>query len=86
MLRSYQDLAIEVRDLWLSWNKKVAESSPSQLPDGLSPDDKLLYECGSFFLAEGAELRDFYRESLDTMERTAPAFRKMQFVRVWLLD
>lgn len=86
MLHSYQDLAIEARDIWLSWNNKVAESSPSQLPGGLSPDDKLLHECGSFFLAEGAELQDFYRESLDTMEKTAPEFRNMQFVRVWLLD
>lgn len=79
---SYQDLAIEARDLWLSWNKQISQSAPSQLPAGLSPDDKMLHECGSYFIAEGAELRDFYRESLETMEKTAPEFRKMQFVKV----
>lgn len=79
---SYQDLAIEARDIWLSWNEHIANASPSQLPAGLAPDDKLLFVCGSYFLAEGSELRDFYRDSLDTMERTAPDFRKKQFVRV----
>ncbi|KAF4461055.1 sarcosine oxidase [Fusarium albosuccineum] len=77
----YQDLAIQARDLWLSWNKTIAESSSSELPEGLNPEDKLFYICGSYFLAEGPDLRDYYAESLDTMEKTAPEFRKMQFVK-----
>ncbi|KAJ4251820.1 hypothetical protein NW762_011117 [Fusarium torreyae] len=75
----YQDLAIVARDFWLSWNKDIAESNLSQLPDGLTPDDKLFYICGSHFLAEGPELPGYYADSLRTMEETAPEFREMQF-------
>ncbi|KAH7131605.1 FAD dependent oxidoreductase [Dactylonectria estremocensis] len=77
----YQDLAIEARDFWLSWNKAIADAGPTELPEGLTPEDKLLYTCGSYFLAEGPELRDYYADSLKTMERTAPEFRNMQFVK-----
>lgn len=77
----YQDLAIEARDIWLSWNKHVARSAPSELPNGLTPEDTLLLECGNYFVAAGPELVPFYRESLETMERTAPEMRSMQFVK-----
>ncbi|KAJ6141554.1 hypothetical protein N7470_009944 [Penicillium chermesinum] len=77
----YQDLAIEAREIWLSWNTRIKESAAADLPPGLSPEDQLLYLCGSYFLAEGSELRDFYKESLQTMQETAPDFRKMQFVK-----
>lgn len=82
MCLSYQDLAIEARDTWLSWDKAVKESDPSLLPPGLTPEDRLFFNCGSYFLAEGAELRDYYAQSLATMEKTAPEFRKMQFIKV----
>lgn len=68
--------------MWLSWNRRIAGSAPSELPKGLSPEDKLLYTCGSYFVAAGSELNQFYKESLETMERTAPEFRKMQFLKV----
>ncbi|KAJ3456574.1 hypothetical protein MRS44_016597 [Fusarium solani] len=77
----YQDLAIEARDFWLSWNKAITEANVSDLPEGLTPEDKLFYICGSYFLAEGPELRDYYADSLKTMEKTAPEFRRMQFVK-----
>ncbi|KAL2673904.1 hypothetical protein Neosp_012348 [[Neocosmospora] mangrovei] len=77
----YQDLAIEARDFWLSWNKAITEANISDLPGSLTPEDKLFYICGSYFLAEGPELRDYYADSLKTMEKTAPEFRKMQFVK-----
>ncbi|KAI8654068.1 DAO domain-containing protein [Fusarium sp. Ph1] len=77
----YQDLAIEARDFWLSWNKAITEANVSDLPKGLTPEDKLFYICGSYFLAEGPELRDYYADSLKTMEKTAPEFRRMQFVK-----
>lgn len=48
----------------------------------MTPEDKLFYICGSYFLAEGPELRDYYADSLKTMKKTAPEFRKMQFVKV----
>ncbi|TPX13733.1 uncharacterized protein E0L32_005936 [Thyridium curvatum] len=79
--QDYQDLAIEARNYWLSWNKAVAELDASSLPEGLTPEDKLFLECGSYFLAEGPTLRDYYAESLETMGKTAPEFRKMQFVK-----
>ena len=77
-------MAIEARNMWLEWNKQVASTPQSQLPAGLSQDDELLLECGNYFIAEGSELRQFYAESLASMERTAPDFRKTQFVRVSL--
>lgn len=76
-LYSYQDLAIEARDIWLSWNEDIARSSLTTLPDG-----ELLYECGCYFLAKGPELREFFQASLDTMGRSAPEIRRMQFVKV----
>lgn len=80
---SYQELAIEAREIWLSWNKAIASSDPSSLPDGLTPEDTLIQICGCYFLAEGPTLNSFYKQSLDTMEKTAPDFRKMQFVKVY---
>ncbi|KAJ5102233.1 hypothetical protein NUU61_004455 [Penicillium alfredii] len=82
----YQALAIEARDTWLAWNEAIAQSPSADLPAGLTPDDKLLYHCGSYFLAEGGKLRDFYEKSLQTMQDTAPENRKMQFVRGNLTD
>ncbi|KAH6989671.1 FAD dependent oxidoreductase [Ilyonectria sp. MPI-CAGE-AT-0026] len=77
----YQDLAIEARNVWLSWNNAISGSLPSELPAGLTPDDELLCICGNYFIAEGPQLRDFYAESLKVMEKTAPEFRKMQFIK-----
>ncbi|KAI5461693.1 FAD dependent oxidoreductase [Mariannaea sp. PMI_226] len=78
----YQQLAIEARDIWQAWTDKVMTSPPSELPDGLTPEDKLLHVCGSYFLGEGTVLRDYYKDSLATMEETAPEFRKMLFLKV----
>ena len=77
----YQYLAIEARDIWQEWTNKVLESSQSELPAGLSPDDRLLQICGSYFLCEEAELQGYYKDSLATMEKTAPEFRKTQFLK-----
>ncbi|KAF3002357.1 hypothetical protein E8E14_007986 [Neopestalotiopsis sp. 37M] len=77
----YQNLAIEARDMWLDWNKQIKDSRPDQLPGGLTPDDELLLITGSCFLSEGERLHEYYETSLSTMERTAPEFRRMQFVK-----
>ncbi|KAJ0330534.1 hypothetical protein COL922a_012432 [Colletotrichum nupharicola] len=77
----YQNLALEAKDMWLSWNKAVAETASSDLPAGLSPEDKLLHLCGAYFLAEGSDMRDYYAESLELMSKTAPDHRKMLFVK-----
>lgn len=57
-------------------------SSVAELPDGLTPEDKLLHVCGSYFLGEGTVLPDYYKESLAMMEKTAPEFRNMQFLKL----
>ena len=41
----------------------------------------MLLECGNYFLSAGPELDDFYQESLDMMEKTAPEFRRRQFIK-----
>lgn len=68
--------------MWLAWNKAIKESTPSELPPGLSPEDQLLYVCGCYFIGQGRELQGENAASLDTMAKTAPDFRKMQFVKV----
>lgn len=68
--------------MWLSWNQAIQSARPSNLPAGLTPEDQLLYICGCYFAAEGPTLRDYYEDSLLTMEKTAPDFRKMQFIKV----
>jgi hypothetical protein len=79
---SYQSLAIEARDIWLAWNESIKNMSSSELPDGLTPEDKLLHVCGCYFLGEGREMLGYIAECLDLMGRTAPDFREMQFAKV----
>ncbi|KAM0415764.1 hypothetical protein ACHAPT_013269 [Fusarium lateritium] len=71
----------EARDIWLAWNKAIKESNPSELPPGLRPQDQLLYVCGCYFIGEGRELQGENAASLDTMAKSPPDFRKMQFVK-----
>ncbi|KND95189.1 L-pipecolate oxidase [Tolypocladium ophioglossoides CBS 100239] len=78
----YQQLAIEARDIWQAWTETVMASSPPELPEGLTPEDKLLHVCGSYFLDEGTVLRGYYKDSLAAMEKTAPEFRKMLFLKL----
>ncbi|KAJ5155578.1 hypothetical protein N7492_008381 [Penicillium capsulatum] len=77
----YQSLAIEARDIWLSWNESIKNARPSELPAGLTPEDQLLYICGCYFLAEGPTLRDYYADSLQSMGKSAPEFREKQFIK-----
>ena len=82
MGNSYQNLAIEARDIWYSWNKEIADSNPSDLPSGIEQDDKLLLNCGCYYIADGETMRDYYADSLSSIGRTAPELRKNQFVKV----
>lgn len=70
--------------MWLDWDKTIQESCLSQLPPGLTPEDKLLHVSGCYFIGEGRELRGEHRTSLETMAKLAPDFRNMQFVKVSL--
>ena len=80
--RSYEELAIEARDVWLAWNEAIRHSPSSQLPAGLTPEDQLLDLCGIFFLAAGETMPDLYKKSLDLMEKRDAASRRRQFVKV----
>lgn len=82
VLCSSQDLALEARDIWLEWNRSIRESNPSELPHPLTPADELLTLCGVYHLADGPEMIDRYVENLSVMEKTAPDFRDLQFIKV----
>lgn len=79
---SSQDLAQEARDIWLEWNQAIKETSPSDLPRPLTPEDQLLILCGLYHLSNGPELANRYAENLRVMEKTAPDFRHLQFIKV----
>ena len=81
---SSQDLALEARNHWLQWNKDIKESRPSDLPQPLTPEDELLTTCGVYHLADGPGMIDRYVENLQVMEKTAPEFRDLQFIKVRL--
>ncbi|KAM5341440.1 hypothetical protein ACJ41O_014471 [Fusarium nematophilum] len=55
---------------------------PSRTPAGLTPEDQLLHVCGCYFIGQGRELQGENAQSLETMAKLAPDFRKMQFVKV----
>lgn len=82
MHSSSQDLALEARDIWLEWNRAIKESRPSDLPQPLTPEDELLILCGVYHLADGPDLAARYVDSLDTMAKTAPSYRDLQFIKV----
>ncbi|KAK5050880.1 hypothetical protein LTR84_003439 [Exophiala bonariae] len=79
--KEYQELAIQARDIWLQWNKTIQNSSLSDLPTGLEPDDKVIDLCGQYFLAHGSDLSGFHKDSLDMMEAEAPESRAQQFIK-----
>lgn len=83
---SSQDLALEARDIWLEWNRAIKDSHPSDLPRPLTPEDELLTVCGLYHLADGPDMIRRYVENLNIMEKTAPSFRDLQFIKVRLGD
>jgi sarcosine oxidase/L-pipecolate oxidase len=82
MLLSSQDLALEARDIWLEWNQSIKQSDPANLPKPLTPEDELLTICGVYHLADGPEMIPRYVDNLKAMEKTAPSFRDLQFLKV----
>jgi len=68
--------------MWLQWDKAIQDTPESDLPPGLTHEDKLLNICGCYFLAEGPTLRSFYREGLETAAKETPQWRELQFVKV----
>ncbi|QKX63017.1 uncharacterized protein TRUGW13939_10185 [Talaromyces rugulosus] len=76
-----QDLALEARDIWLEWNQSIKESDPANLPKPLTPEDELLTICGVYHLADGPEMIPRYVDNLKAMEKTAPSFRDLQFLK-----
>lgn len=68
--------------MWISWNKEIANSNDVELPKPLTPRDKLLEECGVYYLSSGEDRLDtHFQQSLDTLEQTAPDIRKQIYLR-----
>ena len=82
LIGSYQNLAIEARDIWYSWNEAIANSNPADLPAGIEKNDQLLLDCGCYYIADGKEMRAYYADSLESIGKTAPKLRERQFVKV----
>lgn len=80
-----QDLALEARDVWLEWNRAIEQSRPSDLPFPLTPEDELLTLCGVYHMADGPDMIPRYVENLNVMEKTAPTFRNLQFIKVRIM-
>lgn len=63
--------------MWISWNRQIASSKEVDLPKPLTPHDKLLEECGVYYLSSGKDKLDaHFQQSLDTLAHTAPTIRK----------
>ncbi|WWC61545.1 uncharacterized protein I303_104129 [Kwoniella dejecticola CBS 10117] len=65
----YQDLAFSGREIWLDWNRQIADSAPEDLPHGLTPNDKLLVANGFLRIAGRGQLSEFDQQSLDALEK-----------------
>ncbi|KAK4496048.1 hypothetical protein PRZ48_013317 [Zasmidium cellare] len=73
----YQDLAIEARDMWMSWNDQIANTNEADLAKPLMPRDRLLEECGVFYLSSGEDKLDTHsQQSLNTLAQTAASIRR----------
>lgn len=74
----YQRFATEARRIWLDWNAQIASSTPSDLPQGLSPQDRLFEDCGFMRIGLDAELTEFEKTTLEGFEREG--LRDTQYV------
>lgn len=64
------------------WNKQIASSNEDDLPKPLVPGDKLLEECGVYYLSSGEDKLDsHFQQSLDTLAHTAPAIHKQIYLK-----
>ncbi|KAF2165580.1 hypothetical protein M409DRAFT_66997 [Zasmidium cellare ATCC 36951] len=80
--QEYQDLAIEARDMWMAWNEQIAGAKEAELPKPLTPHDKLLEECGVYYLSSGeGKLTSHFQQSLDTLAETAPSIRQRIYLK-----
>ncbi|OXG43667.1 hypothetical protein J010_06495 [Cryptococcus neoformans] len=60
----YEKLAFRALPVWQEWNATIKNSSPEELPTGITPDDDLLVQCGVMRLGEGKELDDYHAQCL----------------------
>lgn len=63
-LNRYEKLAFRALPVWQEWNATIKNSSPEELPTGITPDDDLLVQCGVMRLGEGKELDDYHAQCL----------------------
>ncbi|KAF2703237.1 FAD dependent oxidoreductase [Pleomassaria siparia CBS 279.74] len=62
----YQELTFEAIQVWRSWNDELATGK--DLPPGLDKHDKVFYNCGSLYMADGDVIPAFELATIKTME------------------
>jgi sarcosine oxidase/L-pipecolate oxidase len=74
----YQRLAFEASEIWKEWNEELAATTPTSLPQGLSPGDKLWHHSGMLRLSATREYGDFELRTLENMVKDG--LRDQQFM------
>lgn len=82
---SYQDLALEARNIWLEWNQAIKESRPSDLPQPLTPEDELLLLCGLYRMADGPDMIPRYVEYLRALQYIKVRYPGKIARNLWML-
>ncbi|KAB8293065.1 hypothetical protein EYC80_007425 [Monilinia laxa] len=74
----YQRLAMEGVKIWNEWNEQLSKTPNSELPKGLSSDDKLWENCGFLRLSEDDVLSDHELTTLVSL--TNEGLRDTQYI------
>ena len=62
----YQELTFEAIDEWKAWNAELARGS--NLPPGMTKDDKVFHGCGNLSMTDGPVLPAFELATIKSME------------------
>lgn len=75
-------MGLRALPIWREWTEAIVNSPPHELPDGLAPSDRLLYESGFMRLGSGKQLSEFHIESLKGIEADGRRHRTYMLVSV----
>lgn len=73
----HQRLAFEAAGLWEQWNEDLSKTPASELPNGLTPRDKLFEQCGYLRLSHDGKLSDHETMTLENL--TKEGLRETQY-------
>jgi sarcosine oxidase/L-pipecolate oxidase len=74
----YQRLAFDAIEHWNSWNQRISQSMPDQLPKGLNPADRIWNNCGYLRLSLDGQLSEHEMSTLANL--TAEGLRDTQYI------